>query len=297
MSINSRVPSRRSGFAVRAAFAAAIAMVCSSCLMLAPNDPGTLRFRDELFSNVTITSNVTYGSAVRQDGSTMTLQADVYQPTGDTAPLRPLIIWVHGGSFKSGSKTSGEIVDQANVFSRKGYVNASISYRLSAQGCTVINGACIESIIDATEDAQAAVRFFRQNAATYRIDPDRIAISGTSAGAITALNVGYRAEVPGSAGATVSSEVRGAVSFSGARLLGSCDTGDAPALLFHGTADSLVPYEWATNTENCAREAALQLHLVTWPDEGHVPYAAHRTQIIDTTTTFLFNALDVRPLI
>ena len=297
MSINPRVPARRPLLAARAVVAAAIALVCSSCLMLAPADPGTLRFRDELFSGVTLTSNVTYGSAVRQDGTTMTLQADVYQPTGDTAPLRPLVIWVHGGSFRAGSKTSGEIVDQANVFSRKGYVNASISYRLSAKGCTVIDAACVESIVDATEDAQAAVRFFRENAATYRIDPNRIAISGTSAGAITALNVGYRAVVPGSAGATVSSEVRAAVSFSGARLLGNCDTGDAPALLFHGTADQLVPYQWATNTETCARDAGLGFHMVTWLDEGHVPYAAHRTQIIDTTTTFLFNALDVRPLI
>lgn len=287
----------RSAVRLRMLLAGAVALVLSSCQMVPPGDPGLLRFRDEVFAGVSLTSNLTYGSAVRQDGTTMTLQADVYEPTGDAAPLRPLIIWMHGGSFRSGSKTSAEIVDQSNVFARKGYVNASISYRLSAQGCTVINAACVESIIDATEDAQAAVRFFRENAATYRIDPERIAISGTSAGAITALNVGYRAVVPGSAGATVSSEVRAAVSFSGARLLGTCDGQAARALMFHGTADPLVPYEWATNTQSCAAEAGVFLHLETWPGEGHVPYVAHRNEIIDLTTTFLFHALAVRPLI
>ena len=282
---------------VRLVIAVLTTLACTSCYLNPPTDPGPLRFRDEVFSGVTLTSNITYGTAVRQNGTTMTLQADVYEPTDDDAPLRPLIIWVHGGSFKSGSKTSPELVDQANVFSRKGYVNASISYRLSANGCTVIDGACVESIVDATEDAQAAVRFFRQNAASYRIDPNRIAMAGTSAGAITALNVGYQAVVPGSAGATVSSRVQSAVSLSGARLLGSCDPDDAGALLFHGTSDGLVPYAWATDTITCADEGDSWAHLVSWEGDGHVPYVAHRDEIIDTTTTFLFNYLYLRPLV
>ncbi len=292
-------PRTRSGRAAVTAVVAVVASVlCTSCLMVAPTDPGVLRFRDQVFDDVTTTTDVTYGSARRQDGSTMTLRADVYEPTGDTMTLRPLVIWIHGGSFRTGSKTSAEIVDQANVFSRKGYVNASINYRLSARGCTVIDAACIESIVDATEDAQAAVRFFRANAATYRVDPDRIAVAGTSAGAITALHVGYRATVPEqSNGLDESSAVRGAVSLSGGRLLGNCDAGDAPALLFHGTSDTLVPYSWATNTVDCAADAGLRAYLTTWEGAGHVPYAANRTQILDQTTTFLFNALKVRQLL
>src|SRR5690606_16892433 len=108
---------------LRTALAAVVMVLCTSCLMVRPGDPGTLRFRDEVFTTVTKTSDITYGTAVRQDGTTRTLQADVYQPTGGPAALRPLVIWVHGGSFRSGTKTSAEIVDQANVFSRKGYVN------------------------------------------------------------------------------------------------------------------------------------------------------------------------------
>ena len=75
------------------------------------------------------------------------LKLDLYEPTGDTAPLRPAVVWVHGGSFKSGSKTSAELVDQATVLGRKGWVGASISYRLSAQGCTVVNAACVAASV------------------------------------------------------------------------------------------------------------------------------------------------------
>lgn len=278
--------------------AAVVALVCSSCLLTAPTDPGPLRYRDEIFAGVTKTADVVYGSAVKQDGTPVSLYADVYRPTGDTATARPLVIWIHGGSFKSGSRTSAELVDLANVLGRKGYVGASISYRLSANGCTVIDAACVESIVDATEDAQAAVRFFRQNAATYGVDPDRIAVWGTSAGAITAMNVGYRASVPGNSGTPgVSSDVRASVSFSGGRLLGTCDEGDAAALLFHGTADPLTPYQWATNTVTCAQDAGLGVHLTTWEGQSHVPYAANRSQIIEETTNFLWNTLALRLIV
>lgn len=287
---------RRRAFALVGALVAAV--VLGGCLLDPPTDPGPLRFRDEVFAGVTRTNDVEYGAAVAQDGTPTTLRFDLYEPTGDTAPLRPLIIWIHGGSFRSGSRTSAEIVDQANVFARKGYVNASISYRLANPGCTQINAQCVEAIVDAAEDAQAAVRYLRANAATYRIDPNRIAIAGTSAGAMTALHVGFRISVPGNSGTPgVSSTVRAAVSLSGANILAPCETGDAAALMFHGTADPLVPLTWAENTRTCARDADLWAEVITWEGDGHVPYASRRAEIIDTETTFLFNALDVRPLI
>lgn len=276
----------------------ALALVLSGCLLHRPTDEGPLRYRDEVFSSVTRTNGIAYGQAVTQAGDPTTLRFDLYEPAGDTAALRPLVIWVHGGTFRSGSRTSGELVDQATVLGRKGYVSASISYRLSDQGCTVVNAVCLESIVDATEDAQAAVRFLRANAATYRIDPDRIAIAGTSAGAITALNVGFgavTAETSGTPG--VSSEVSAAVSLSGMRVLGACDPEDAPALLFHGTADSLTPYQAALDTVACAESADVWAEVITWEGAGHVPYVEHREQILDLTATFLFNSLSVRLLL
>ena len=57
-----------------------------------------------------------------------------------------------------------------------------------------VSGGCLTAIVEAMNDAQTAVRFLRANASTYGIDPSRIAIGGSSAGAITALNVAFNAD-------------------------------------------------------------------------------------------------------
>ncbi len=252
--------------------------------------PGNVpvRYRDPIFNAVTVTSNVTYGSAVNLENQTITLQLDVYQPTGDTVASRPAIVWVHGGSFCCGSKTSPEIVDEATTFSKEGYLNVSIDYRLESPGCAGSASNCVPAIQEAAADAQSAVRFLRTNAATYGIDPDRIAIGGSSAGAITALNVGY------SSSEDASASVRAAVSLSGAQLVvGTISPGDAPALDFHCTTDPLVPYEWAVNTINAAKAQGLDAFLESWNETCHVPYTEHRQQILDQSRNFLWWEMDL----
>ena len=276
----------------------ALAIAATGCLpYTTPEGAAPLRYRDSVFTAVTKTTDVVYGSAVDQTGATQSLKLDVYQPTGDTLTKRPAIVWVHGGGFSGGDKTSGELVDESNVFSKKGYVNVSIDYRLVAGGCSAAAGAqtaCLTAITDAQHDAQAAVRFLRKNAATYKIDPDRIAIGGSSAGAITALQVGANSEDPGTSGNPgFSSAVRGAVALSGAKLLGPAMTaGDAAELMFHGTTDTAVPYQWAVNTQNEAKAAGILSYLTTYQGAGHVPYN-NRDEILTQTSNFLYGIMDL----
>jgi acetyl esterase/lipase len=266
---------------------AVLVVVAAGCNLpgIAPPGAGPLRYRDPIFTTVVKTTDITYGTATNLSKQTVTLKLDMYQPpSSDKITSRPAIVWVHGGSFSGGDKTSAELVDESNTFAKKGYVNASIDYRLEPGGCSAgnVTVTCITAIQEAMQDAQTAVRFLRTHAKTYGIDPTRIAIGGSSAGAITALNVGYAtSEDPASA-------VRAAVSLSGADLISTVSAGDAPALLFHGTADPLVPYQWAVNTVKRATAAHLDVFLETWQGAGHVPYVQFRDQILRQTSNFLY---------
>jgi len=94
---------------------------------------------------------------------------DLYLPTqseGD-GPM-PLIVWVHGGAWRAGSKQNCRSIR----FLKQSYAAASINYRLSQHA---IFPAQIE-------DCKAAIRFLRANAGKYNIDPDRIGVWGSSAG-------------------------------------------------------------------------------------------------------------------
>ena len=295
MATDERSPSRWR-WARRLVLLAVVALVAAGCDLADIPGAGPLRYRDEIFRGAGKTADVVYGSAVNSSGQTQTLTLDVYRPAGDTVKRRPLVIWVHGGSFRAGNKSSPEIVDQATTFARKGYVTASINYRLSPTGCggSAPVPECVAAINRAREDAQAAVRFFRARAGTYGVDPTRIAIGGSSAGAITALNVAYQPDNPGNSGNPGhSSAVGSAVSLSGAAIFnGEVSSGDAPALLFHGTNDGIVPHGWAEDTVAAAHEAGLRAYLVSWQGGGHVPYTEHRAEILSLTTNFVYRTLD-----
>lgn len=270
-----------------------LAIVVSACDLpnIAPQGNAPLRYRDQVFSAVTVTPNIAYGAAVNLETQAVTLQMDMYQPTGDTVRDRPAIVWVHGGSFCCGDKTEADMVDEATTFAEKGYVNVSINYRLESPGCSGTSSNCAAAIAEAFADGQTAVSFLRAKAATYGIDPNRIAIGGTSAGGITALNVGY------SSSEDPAARVRAAVSLSGAYLgvsgVGAISNGDAPAMDFHCTTDPLVPYPVATTTINTAQAMGLDAFLEPWNETCHAPYAEHRTQILTQTTNFLWWEMDL----
>jgi acetyl esterase/lipase len=102
---------------------------------------------------------------------------DLYLPEGD-GPF-PLVINIHGGGFKIGDKQMLDPEIAAGLLA-KGIAVASIDYRLSGEA----------KFPAAIEDAKAAVRFLRANAASYRLDPARFLVFGQSAGGNLASLIG-----------------------------------------------------------------------------------------------------------
>ena len=203
----------------------------------------------------------------------MTLELDLYLPRGDTVTRRPALIWVHGGGFTAGDKSSG--ATQATFFARRGYVAASINYRLlSENGCggdPTPPPECEQAALAAQHDAQAAVRWLRANAATYAVDTDRIAMAGSSAGAVTSLLVDWRSEDPGGSGNPgFSSAIRAAVSVSGGAPTNEyIDEDDPPAIFFHGSEDDTVPFEWAVRNAAAMYGADIFTVLEVIQGAGH----------------------------
>ena len=278
-----------------ALLAALAVLVATGCELDKPPGASPLRYRDQVFSGVTVTSNLTYGRAPDNDGNPVDLKLDVYQPTGDTQTLRPALVWVHGGSFSGGDKTGVVAADAANTFAKLGYVVVSINYRLLGSGCVANPGGCIVAALEAQHDAQAAVRWLRANASTYRIDASRIGIGGESAGGITATLVGLHSEDPGTSGNPgFPSTVRGFVSVSGGLPSGAfASAGDAIGVLFHGTADRTVSPDWSTQTAVAMVKAGVPAWLQLQDGAGHVPWLQYRSLYLEQADWFLYLALDL----
>ena len=280
---------------VLALLVAAAILVATGCTVPRPPGDSPLRYRDQVFNTVGVTSGLQYGSAPDANGNPVALKLDLYQPTGDSETLRPALVWVHGGSFSGGDKTNIVPTDVANTFAKQGYVVVSINYRLLGSGCVANPGACIGPALEAQHDAQAAVRWLRANAATYRIDPGRIGIGGESAGGITATLVGLHSDDPGTSGNPgYPSTVGGFVSVSGGLPQGAFTTpGDAIGLLFHGTADTTVSPDWSGQTEIAMLKAGVPAWLELQEGAGHVPWAQYRSLYLEQADYFLYIALDL----
>lgn len=116
---------------------------------------------------------------------------DLYQPKGDTTPFRPLIIWMHGGGFKFGSKDQAGIKLWSQTFAERGYVAVAINYRLGRKTLSFSYTELVRNCHEAVQDLRRAVVFFKANYARFRIDTNRIVLAGNSAGGIVALQAVY----------------------------------------------------------------------------------------------------------
>lgn len=279
-----------------------------------------VRYVDPVFSGFTLTSDIAWGSAPKRDGSPQALALDLYEPTGDTVTQRPALVVAHSGGFKVGTKTNPVSVNLAQRFARKGYVVISIDYRkLALVDCGSLGGlisdasGCKYAAMAATSDAQAAVRWLRANAATYGVDPTRVAMMGDSAGALMSIISGISADLPGNQDPEAvalrygapentgnpgySSEIQAWASISGglpptetaglATRLNASVTPAAPGYLFAATQDNQTPFQWSVDLRDelvaAGRPVAFESVV-----GGHVPYSTYNIMFNEQSTRFFY---------
>lgn len=188
------------------------------------------------------------------------LYMDVYtsESVEESASPRPLMIFAFGGGFVGGARDVELYMPFFEHLANEGIIVASIDYRLGLRnlpegiGLRGMIEALKHAVDIATEDMYAATNYFINNCEAWNIDTSKIMISGSSAGAITAITAEWQ-RCNGAAIASVLPEdfrYAGVVSCAGAifSVDGSPKFKSAPApmLLFHGTSDSNVPYNKAS---------------------------------------------------
>ncbi len=251
----------------------------------------------------------------------LSLKLDLYLPaTSTTRP--PLIIYVHGGAWRSGSKKD---VPLAPLLAR-GFAIASVDYRLTPVAPFPAN----------VHDLKAAIRYLRARAATHGYDPQRFAIAGSSAGghlaALVGVTNGHR-ELEGTLGdfRTISSDVQAIVSFYGASnlatilaqstphglgvrvpalqaLLGGqpadqpdlarlaspvthVDAHDPPLLLLHGDQDPQMPVNQSLELQSRYEDAGRPVTFIAVHGAGHGGKLFYDQTRLDQVEAFLRKSL------
>ncbi len=171
-------------------------------------------------------------SLKRSDKQPLDLTMDIFTPEGLAAP-KPLFFTMHGGAFYMGSKSELAHREFCRYFASRGYVAVSVNYRMGFKG---LGNDYLRAEDDALDDAVSALHYLscRQD---LGIDPDRVFLAGSSAGAATMLRVAYQKENP------IPFRLRAvAVMWGYVRDLGYLACNQVPLLTFQSERDPLVPY-------------------------------------------------------
>jgi acetyl esterase/lipase len=240
------------------------------------------------------------------------LLLDLYRPETSRGPV-PLIIWIHGGGWKNGSKEN--CLPLRIGFTQRGYAVASINYRLTGE-------APFPAQI---EDCKAAVRWLRAHAAEYGLDPDLFGVWGSSAGGHLAALLGTSGDVSAfdtGENLNVSSRVQAVCDYYGpsdfnsfgkvpgferharadspeSALLGGkpgaaeaaspvthVTPDDPPFLIVHGDQDRTVPLDQSRRMDAALRAAGVETELIVLPGSGHGGPAFSAPEMMDKVAAF-----------
>ena len=154
------------------------------------------RYVDPVFEQVKVTKNIIYTNALTSGNYIEHVRMDVYEPKGDTMAVRPVILYMHGGAYWTGTKEYQSDFALANEFAKRGYVWCSADYRLEPSFVSLLfPDLMIKAVGRGVQDTKMLIRYFynsaRDSGNTFRIDTTRMFIAGASAGAFNVMHTVY----------------------------------------------------------------------------------------------------------
>lgn len=231
---------------------------------------------------VTVRRNIRYCNA-----NSLYQSFDMYRPsTVATSTVLPLVVYVHGGGWQSGSKQNTLIAYYAKLFASRNIATISVAYRLRAPN----------PYPDQNDDVACALQYVEQHAGGLRVNPDKMVFFGDSAGgdlaAFAALNIPYKQydyDAPRGVidfyGVSDFSKIIGGTrpDFNARRYLGSRYNQVASAasptsyvsrraprlLLVHGTKDTIVPIAQSQEFYHRLKGEGIDADYVAVPGAGH----------------------------
>ena len=274
------------------------------------------------FEDVTVTKDIVYGVNATvlyyaQVGVIPdTLKLDLYEPTGDTEPKRPLVLLFHSGSFlpqaftglATGDKEDHAMREIANKLAKRGFVVASCNYRLGwnplAQAQDTLLGSIMNAAYRGIQDTRTAIRFFKHDADTdndYRIDTTKIVVWGNGTGGFLSLGAATLDDYNSEIAACCPSE-SGKFYLGGNPVVHPSVNGN-----IYGTSDGFAPD--SANTQLCyanwvgySSDFQLAVNMggavpdISWVDSNSVPtisYHVKADQLTPCETGIVYSAFEI----
>lgn len=198
------------------------------------------RYQNQIFDKVNRQTEVYLHTEEKE------LEMDIYSAENDSLENGPVVLFVHGGGFAGGARNEPEIMEFCRNMARRGIVAVSMSYTLAMKGQSFSCNQPAENKLNTFRNVgleiSEATQYLIEKDRELNIDPTKIILVGSSAGAEAVLHAAFwdEARTP----LDVEFEYGGLISMAGAiydlNLINS-DTA-IPMQFFHGTCDNLVPY-------------------------------------------------------